>query len=48
MNEQDIIKKLSEKYNKKEKLIKCMLEDTIKRDQKSIKEAEKLIIKFFE
>lgn len=48
MNEQDIIKKLSKEYNKKEELIKCMLEDTIKNDKKSMEEAEELIIKFFE
>lgn len=47
MIKQDIIKELSEKYNKKEKLIKCMIEDVIKRDKESIKEAQELVIKFF-
>lgn len=47
INKQYIIKKLSQKYNKKENLIKCMIEDIIKNDKKGINEAESIIIKFF-
>ncbi len=47
MNEQDIIKKLSQKYNKKENLIKCMIEEIIKNDKETIKGAESIIMKFF-
>lgn len=48
MKKQEIIKQLSEKYNKKEKLIKCMVEETITKDKKSINEAKEIVIKFLE
>ena len=47
MEKQEIVKQLSKKYNKKEKLIKCMIEELIIKDKKSLNEAQKIVKRFF-